>query len=187
MPKTITSAQPAHAAPVFATTAVQTAERELKVRILPSPLNFWEYEGSRAQLEGEGVIPVDIQWPEGTQSCEWESGRFRYWLRRTRPDGVKGPMKVWTSGDYWSLRCYLIGGPDVNASRILELRRALAEELYRQSPAGRAEWNAQWKRYCEAGRDEAFQAFKSTLLPERKKPGRKARGRVTPKVTPCSS
>lgn len=165
----------------------QATERELVVHVNPVFWHdFWVLEGTRAQLEAEGVIPPGTQWPEGACDHRWTAGRFRYWLRRTRPAGLKGPMRVWTSGDWWALRCSLIDGPDQEARKIIEKTRELAEELRRQSPAGRLEMRAHWNRYWKAQEDEAFQSFKDKLVPQRKKPGRTpgtARGGAGPAVT----
>ena len=154
-------------------------ERPMCVTIRPYNMDFWEYVGSRAQLEAEGVIPPCTKWPDGVQNLRWETGRFQYWLRRTRPEGLKGPMKLWTSGDWWCLRCDLIDGPDHATLRILDKKRELAEALYRQSPAGQREWNAQLSRLWKSREDEAFQAFKSTFIPKRKKPGRKPKAHAS--------
>lgn len=77
---------------------------------------------------------------------------------------MKGPMRLWTSGDWWRLRCDLINSPDNATLRILEKKAELAAELYRQSAAGQRELNAQQKLYREARDDKAFQAFKSATL-----------------------
>lgn len=156
----------------------QFAEPDLKACICPYKLPFWEFEGSRAQLEAEGVIPAGTQWPEAARILRYEAGRFRYLLCRRRPDGMKGPMKVWTAGDWWSLRCELIDGPDLETLRIREKKRELAEAIYSQSPAGRREWDVHFQRYWKAHKDEAFQAFKAKFAPQREKRGRPARSRL---------
>ena len=160
----------ASAHPAAASTT--TPERELKIHIYKRSFGFWEYEGTRAQLEAEGVIPPGTQWPQGKQPLFWNHGGLRYWLRRTRPEGVKGPMSVWTSGDWWFLRCDT--PHDINCAdwRIKQKARELAQEIHAQTPAGRREWNERFSRYWAAHSDAAFQAFKATLLPQRKKPGR---------------
>ena len=145
----------------------------MKVIIRPYNLDFWEFEGTRAQLEAEGVIPTDVVWPEGDQLYRWESGRSKFWLRRTRPDGIKGPKKVWTSGDWWCVRCdydYALNGA---ARAVLQKERELAAVLHRHSPSGQREWEMAWNRYWRAHEDKAFQAFKAIFVPQRKKPGRK--------------
>ncbi|MDP9892583.1 hypothetical protein J2W32_000973 [Variovorax boronicumulans] len=152
--------------------AGQGAERPLMVRIRPHRMECWEYEGTRAQLEAESVIPASTRWPEGAGVQTFEVGRYRYQLCRTRPEGMKGPKKLWSTGDWWSLRCELIDGPDQATLRILEKQRALAAEIYLQSPAGQREWEARWNRQWKAQKDKAFQAFTSTLFPQQKKPSR---------------
>lgn len=138
--------------------------REMRVIIRPLRLNFWEYEGTRAQLEAEGVIPADTRWPDGTQAVYWEDGRFSWGLRRKRPEGLKGPMKLWTRGDWWVLRCDLLNGPDLAMRRILDKKRELELVIYQNSPAGIREAYARSERVRDAARDIAFQHFK-TLIP----------------------
>lgn len=149
------------------------AERPLKVSIRPYQLDFWEYEGTRAQLEAENVIPPDTEWPDGALAKCFTVGRFRYRLSRTRPDGVKGPMKMWTCGDWWSLRCELINAPDAITLEILAKKRELDDALYRQSPAGQRALDAHWAQLRRAQEDKAFQAIRANFFPQRKKPGRK--------------
>ncbi len=165
-------AQPIQKTIAIPATGEQAVGQSLKVRIRPCHLECWEYEGTRAQLEDENVIPPGTEWPEGVQSLRFDVGRFRYWLRRCRPDGVKGRPNAWDSCDWWCLRCDLIGAPSQAARRILDKRRELADELYLQSPAGRREWEAHWRRVFDARNDKAFQAFKNLFAPSRKKPGR---------------
>lgn len=171
-------AQSAHAHPRAASahpaaTPTTTPERELKVGIYTASFGYWEFKGSRAQLEAEGVIPPGTEWPQGKRVLYWNQGRLRFWLGRARPDGVKGPMSVWASGDWWFVRCDI---PDDIANpggwRIQQKARELAQEIHAQTPAGRREWNERFSRYWAAHSDAAFQAFKAALLPGRKKPGR---------------
>lgn len=146
-------------------------ERELKV-IFDTRLCLWRFEGSRAQLEAEDAIPSDIDWPDGTQSVSWEVDTLRYRLRRARPDDLKGPMKLWTSGDWWRLTCEPINRPNIFDQLLSEKWAALNEELYRQSPEGRMEFSARWCACLAARQDKAYQAFRALCIPERKKPGR---------------
>ncbi len=162
-----------------AATPTTTPERELKVGIYTASFGYWEFKGSRAQLEAEGVIPPGTEWPQGKRVLYWNQGRLRFWLGRARPDGVKGPMSVWASGDWWFVRCDI---PDDIANpggwRIQQKARELAQEIHAQTPAGRREWNERFSRYWAAHSDAAFQAFKATLLPQRKKPGRPVKARA---------
>ena len=149
------------------------AERELKISIRPFKLDFWEYEGPRAQLEAENVIPPDARWPEHAERLRFDVGNFRYELRRCRGPGVKGPMKSWRCGDWWCLRCELINGPSLADRTILDKQRELDKALYARSPAGQREWQSQYQKYWKARDDSAFQDFKAKVLPERTRPSRK--------------
>lgn len=133
-----------------------------------------EYQGTRTALEGEGIIPVGTKWPEGFDELHWTDDKCRYWIRRKRPDGIKGPRKQFLDLDWWMLRC-----DPLNAKHICDLNveikaKELADMVYRQSAKGQAEWYKQWHRYCEAQNDDKFQAFKE-LIPgiSRPKRGRK--------------
>lgn len=152
------------------------AERELTVELNPYGCDFWEYQGTRAQLEAEGVIPAAVEWPAtGVRSVEWQDGRMRFSLRRIRPAWLKGPMRLWVNGDWWALRCDLIGGPDTSQRRLIRMRRDVEREAYRQSPAGQRAWDELWRRFRAAERDSAFQVFKARvpgLTPPRR--GRRA-------------
>lgn len=155
-----------------AATPTVTPERELKVYISTRSFGFWEYKGTRAQLEAEGVIPSGAQWPQGKRLLFWSQGGLCFWLQRARPEGTKGPMSVWASGDWWRLRCRTSN--DINCAdwRIKQKARELAQAIYDQSPQGKSEWHERFSRYWAAHSDAAFQAFKATLLPQRKKLGR---------------
>ncbi|RRS03218.1 hypothetical protein EIP75_16125 [Aquabacterium soli] len=127
-------------------------------------VSFWEMRGSRAQLEAEGVVPEGAEWPRGGARLFWQTGEFRYVLRRTRPEGLKGPMRLWTNGDLWVLRCHL-ANPDHDARELAEKRKALADELHRQSHDGFIQLHCFGVRVREAAADSGFQAFKARLLP----------------------
>lgn len=132
--------------------------------------SFWEMRGTRGQLEAEGVIPAGTEWPKGGGRLHWQSGNngeFSYLLRRTRPAGLKGPMRLWTNGDLWVLRCGMLGSCR-GALLIEEKRKALADELHRQSHQGRAERYGLLARLDRAAQDSAFQAFKAKALPQPK-------------------
>lgn len=163
--------------------ALQTAQsaptEDLLVCMFPG--NWANYKGSRAQLEAEGVIPGDTKWPDRGVKLRWENGNLRFTLKRTRPDGMKGPMRLWLAGDYWNLDI-AVKNRDWrwHQQREIEVRaKALAEDIHRQSPAGQREWSTNWNRYYAATQDKSFQAFKSIFVPERKTPGRKPRSTET--------
>jgi len=71
-----------------------TTPTELVVCLNPYNLDYCEYFGTRAMLEAEGILPENINWPEGFDGNRWDDGRFKYWLRRVRPEGIKGPKKA---------------------------------------------------------------------------------------------
>ncbi|WP_342620831.1 hypothetical protein [Rhodoferax sp. GW822-FHT02A01] len=153
----------------------QFIDSSLTVIIRPYDLEFSEYRGTRAQLEAEEIVPAGTAWPEGGCSVRWESGLLRFELKRTRPDGMKGPMKLWLEGDYWNLRWERKVRPDFGAREIMKKRAALEAELFRHSYEGQRQQSANWDRYWKAHEDKAFQAFKSTIIPQRMKRGRKSK------------
>lgn len=163
------------------TTIEEVIDHPFIVRIRPHGCDFSEYQGSRAQLEAEGVIPAGVQWPEGQQSVSWEQGLLSLSLTRTRPEGMKGPMKLWIAGDYWSLRWEHKVRPDSGTRAIMEKKAELAKVMYRESPEGRRAHSASFKLYWAAYKDKAFQAFKNSIIPERKKPGRPAKSSTAEK------
>ncbi len=152
--------------------ALDAVLQSLIVRIRPCDLDLYEYLGTRSTLEAEGCIPAGIDWPESGRSVKWEVGPLQFELKRTRPEGMKGPMKVWLSGDYWSLRCEPTAFVDVATRRLLKMREALIAEIHRQSPESQRKWNAEYEQYLNAQRDSAFQAFKNALAPRRRSLGR---------------
>ncbi|MFZ6850075.1 hypothetical protein [Undibacterium sp. RuRC25W] len=135
-----------------------------------------EYRGTRAMLEEEGVIPVDFRWPTAYDDLRWESGKFKYWLLRHRPDGAKGSRKDFVDCDWWHLRWNLINAPDFWQRRLAKMEKALSDEIYRCSDKGRAEFYIQYERLWEARKDEKFQAFKalipSLVAPKRGRPSK---------------
>jgi len=161
--------------PAPVTTTEVVVEHPFTVCIRPHGCDFAEYQGSRAQLEAEGVIPAGTEWPEGQQSVSWEQGLLSFSLKRTRPEGMKGPMKLWIAGDYWNLRWERKVMPGRAARAIAEKSMELAKVIYDESPEGRRAYSARFELYWAAYKDKAFQAFKNTIIPERKKPGRPAK------------
>ena len=149
--------------------------RELTISIWAG--DWVTYEGTRAQLEDEGLIPKDAEWPARDSILEWKAGGLDYQLHRTRPAGLKGPKRTWLEMDNW---CVYVQPDRTNfrlddwyAQCIEEKAEALRAEIHRYSPAGRRAEATSCNQRWAAHQDKAFQAFKSTLLPERKKLGRK--------------
>lgn len=154
--------------------AADVSNREMLVNIRPCQLDFWEFEGTRAQLEGENVIPPNTEWPQGASTLYWRVGKFRYGLNRKRPAGIKGPMSVWCNGDWWNLRCEVY---DLRLEdyRIWDQKRELAKSIYRATERGQYEWRVEYSRCCKARDDAEYQRFRSIFIPEKKKPTRKPR------------
>ena len=119
---------------------------DLVVRIRPRDFTTWE--GSSAQLKAEGLIPEGFEWPQGQWDRTWSSNRWHYWLRRCRPPGLKGPMRLWVNGDWWDLRrtrpC------DQGSALIYERRQELEREFWRQSNRALV---------LKASKDKRFRAF----------------------------
>ena len=163
----------------MSTTTERAVDGSLIVSIYSFNIDLSEYKGTRAQLEAEDFIPAGTVWPEGGQSVHWEKGPLKFGLKRTRPEGMKGPMRLWLAGDYWCVRVGQKVLPDWGSYAIMQKKAELKAELFRQSPEGRRQWSANWERICKAREDKAFQAFKNALVPQRKKPGRPIKTTVT--------
>lgn len=136
------------------------------------------FKGSRAQLEDEGLIPPGLKWPDAQERATWVIGQFCYSLKRTRPAGLKGGMKLWIRGDYWIVEWNLENKPSLKTILVGEKAEALRAEIYLRSPDGEREWRKTYHLCCKAREDKAFQAFKSAFVPERKKPGRPKQSKV---------
>lgn len=141
---------------------------------IPLGCSFAEYQGTRATLEAEGVIPAGTKWPDAFNDLVWEDGTFEYWLRRKRPEGIKGPRKNFLSVDWWMFRCDPIQRKSHETVAIEKKSKELADEIHRHSPKGKEEWNKQWFASLEAQRDDRFQDF-IALIPGATKPKRSRR------------
>lgn len=130
-------------------------KRELIIAIFPRMYARWE--GTAAQLVAEGLIPKDFNWPVGRNRRSWDSGAFSCSLSRSRPPSIKGPMSVWTNGDWWTLDQHLIAnsGKGFAAADLYEAKRAYEMALWKQTPDARVAWN----RYWMAQQDGKFQTF----------------------------
>lgn len=175
----LVSATPATQPATLPATTPDVGERELIIDVRRD--DWVQYEGTAAQLIAEGLIPADFEWPRAAADKRWEANGFDYWLRRTRPEGLKGPMRTWLEMDNWFIRVEVTGRDYHWRTRQALKRQAeeLAAAYHRHTAAGSAEWNANWKRYWATVEDKKFQAFKSTFLPERKKPGRKPKAQAS--------
>ncbi|AZG10825.1 hypothetical protein EGT29_24685 [Pigmentiphaga sp. H8] len=153
-----------------------TTPDELVICINPHRTGFAEFVGTRAMLEAEGVLPEKVIWPDGFDGKCWNDGQFRYWLRRQRPKGAKGPRKAFQGVDWWMLRWEPVNGPDFRERELAEKKKELEDMIYLRSPAGIRESGIASERYWAAVDDKKFQAFK-TCIPGWVKP---RRGRNTP-------
>ncbi len=122
-----------------------------------------EYQGTRTALEAEGVIPAGTKWPNGYDDLCWEDGKYRYWLSRRRPDGAKGPRKLFIDVDWWRLRFDPLHAESFVARKLKRKTKELADFVYDLSDKGRAESYKDWITYCETTKDEKFQAFKALV------------------------
>ena len=120
-----------------------------------------EYQGTRATLEAEGVIPAGTDWPEGFNDLRWQDSKFYYWLRRERPEGRKGPRREFLSVDWWMFRCDPLEADSIEANTIKRKAKDLADTIHRVSAKGQAESSAHWHRCYKARNDKPFQAFKA--------------------------
>jgi len=152
-----------HAATPTNSPAGQAVERELTIVV--SRDEWVEYKGTAAQLIAEGVIPEGFEWPRADAIHCWDANGFHYWVRRTRPEGHKGPMRSWFELDNWFMRVKVTGRDwEWSCRRVIERKaQELQDEIYRQSPAGRRVQNASWRAYLKAYEDESFQAFKNLV------------------------
>lgn len=151
---------------------------DLRVSIHPRACS--RYYGTAEQLVAEGLIPDGFKWPNKARRAAFEMGEFTHFLGRCRPDGIKGPMSIWTEGDYWCLQRSLIAdeGKGGQAAQLYEKSMELAEIIRRNTP----EWMREFNRAWEARKDAKYQAFRQQLLGEPKR-GRGRPPKTTTQVT----
>ena len=142
--------------------------RELSIDICPHGWNHWSMQGTRAQLEAEGAIPAGTVWPErGASTVEWQRGPLSFTLRRTRPEDLRGPRRLWINGDWWELRC--IDPRQTWASKQIAARVREIDALRRAPQYGLL------NRLSSAKTDVAYQAFRARLPGLQRRPGDSAR------------
>lgn len=120
------------------------------------------YRGTRAQLEAEGVIPADLTWPQGKHWTSWSAANCEFDLHRYRPEGMKGPAKLWMEGDFWALRIVPERFPMFD-SHIRKKARELRDAIYWQTSEGRRRLSNTWEALDRARRDTDFRAFKTKI------------------------
>lgn len=135
--------------------------------VLITPRAYTRYYGTAAQLVAEGLVPDGFQWPSGDRSVSFEIGLFTHDLARCRPDGIKGPKSVWTSGDYWRLQRGVTAenGKGFYRAQIYEKSMELQQIIHCNTP----EWNQLFCRAWEAQKDTKYQAFRLQVLGEPKR------------------
>lgn len=143
--------------------AASGLDLSLEIIVCTPYSNIAEYQGTRAALEAEGVIPADIEWPEGFKDLHWNDDQFRYWLCRKRPNSIKGPRQQFLDIDWWMFRRDPLNAKPIGVRIVEEKAKELADTIYRCSPQGEAAWFAQWDRYQQSTKDVAFQAFKALI------------------------
>ncbi|MDO8787780.1 MAG: hypothetical protein Q7J42_06890 [Sulfuritalea sp.] len=125
---------------------------------------FSRFDGTRAQLEAEGILPKDFEWPiDHDATPRWQVGPFDFWLHRERPPGAKGPRKQFSDCDWFSLGWGLTDHLSLAEEGIARKAQELKDAIYRNSAEGQAKWSAQYERYRVACQDKEFQAFKATI------------------------
>lgn len=149
--------------PATPTIGQAAAGPELRIEICRD--EWAEFEGTADQLIAEGLIPEGFEWPQAAAYKRWEAGGFKCWLNRKRPEGHRGLMRSWLELDNWCIRVSVTGRDHAWRRRRALDRKAeeLRVEFYHLTDRGSRERAAEWRRYCEAGRDKTFQAFKSRI------------------------
>ena len=122
-----------------------------------------EYQGTRGALEAEGIIPSETIWPDEFGELNWEAGAYKFWLRRERPTGVKGPRRSFLEVDWWMLRISPVKSKTQGQIAVERKTKELREAIYRASAEGWAESSAKFERYCKANRDTAFKSFMARI------------------------
>lgn len=156
-----------HGAPapvaLAATPTTPTHAPELRITIW---LDQWvEFIGTAAQLRAENLIPDSFEWPPGATDKHWTARGMRYWMRRCRPEGHKGPMSSWLTLDNWFVRISPDNpDPQWHARRSIQrMEAALRREQHHLTPAGARQRHQEWLRIMAALRDQRFQTFKAKL------------------------
>lgn len=147
---------------------------ELKIIMRPWNMPICHYIGTRMQLESEGLIPEGTIWPDGYARLYWLRDGVSYMLERERPEGAKGPRRMFIDIDHWCLRSEV--RDRFNANKVEQKTRELAELLRVQTPEEEAEWQRRYRRWYAAKNDERFQEFKA-LFPAIELANGRRRGR----------
>lgn len=138
-----------------------------------------EYQGTRAAIEAEGIIPEGMLWPIGFENIYWKSEGLRFWLARFRPEGIKGSRAELSDMDWWMLRINPLEFVDYSKLHLRLKARELVEAIYYASDEGRAQSLLRMQRYEAAQDDRGWQVFKNLIpgirRPPRGRPSRSAK------------
>ncbi len=124
--------------------------------------------GTWRQLQDEGFIPSTEPMPSGCRA-RWRANDCadffieRKWVPGSRKRGVKLLESDWwritIMHDYWTY----------DRVRMHELHEAVLLESFSQTTKARREREELFRRMLNAVRDESFQAFKASLLPQHRR------------------
>lgn len=156
---------------------------EMTIDIRPDQSARVDYYGTAQMLIDEGLVPAHVEWPDSgdKRSKEWRAGDFEYSLWRACPPGiVGGGGRQRRMHDWWRLCVDWNDGGDPRYAHVRAKQFALQrkhDELAKlQSMEGQMERHRVLCRLYRAQEDQKFRAFLSGMVPEQKKPGRKAKG-----------
>lgn len=121
------------------------------------------FSGTRAQLDGEGAVPAGTEWPPGRDTVAWEKGPLQFYLWRSRPKGMKGPISAWLALDHWSLHMQLLTRHAQSLTVDKWFSAMRAELLQKSDTAKEAACARQKLHACAALQDLGFQSFLALL------------------------
>ncbi|MDZ5457895.1 hypothetical protein [Azohydromonas lata] len=147
---------------------------ELRIE-LPRLSRIAYFEGTRAQIEGDGLVPPGVAWPKGREHATWKRGGAYFNLFRIKPAGFPGRASEWAACDSWRLA---VRNFESHAdAEVCRLRRELEAATYKASSTGRLAAARQAERAHRAAADAGFQAFMGAVLPPsiKREPARRGR------------
>ncbi|WP_321951924.1 hypothetical protein [Paraburkholderia bannensis] len=159
-------------------------QSEMQIRI--DIERYTEYRGTQSQLEAEGIVPANFEWPLGKKWVKWSANGLDFSLCRTKSEAMKGPAKLWLEVDYWLLR-FSPADASWESEQIRLKARELRCAIHRQSNEWWQIFHATASAFRNSQNDEKFQAFKRLIpaleVDKRFRGGRrvsKSESRVTP-------
>lgn len=123
-----------------------------------------EYQGTRAALEAEGVIPTETKWPDtGFDRVHWSDDVIEYTLFRDRPDGATGAKKLFVDVDWWRFGFSPIRQKPYQQVDIEQKKKALEDAIFRQTTEGMHLIQKLFHDYHQSEKDAAYQKFRGCL------------------------